>query len=71
MDRDTLLAHRVLWVREPERYDKPLARLDADEASVYDDLRLDRLGECVRLEQERIGFGRVLQAVVELLSHHN
>jgi hypothetical protein len=63
MDRETLLAHRALWGAEPERYGKPLLRLTPDEASLYDDLRLDRLGECVRLEQERIGFAHVARAV--------
>jgi hypothetical protein len=63
MDRETLLTHRALWGREPERQDKPLARLNAEEAAVYDDLRFDRLGERVRLEQERIRFGLVTQAV--------
>ena len=63
MDRGTLLAHRALWGSEPERYDKPLLRLTAEEGTVYDDLRLDRLGERVRLEQERIGFSHVARAV--------
>ena len=67
MDRKTLLDHRALWGEEPERYDKPLARLGAEEAAVYDDLRLDRLGKRVRLEQERIGMGHVVQTVARLL----
>jgi hypothetical protein len=65
MDRQTLLAHRASWGSEPERHDKPLLRLTADEAALYDDLRLDRLGERVRLEQERIGFAHVAAAVRE------
>lgn len=67
MDRETLLAHRALWGREPERHDKPLARLTDEEAALYDDLRTDRLGERVRLEQEHIGFGQVARAVAGLL----
>lgn len=57
MDRETLLGHRNLWVTEGSRYDKPLVRLTDAEQELYDDLRSDRLGEKVRLEQERIGFG--------------
>jgi hypothetical protein len=63
MDRETLLAHRELWGCEPERSDRTLLRLTADEAALYEDLRLDRLGEGVRLEQERIGFAHVGRAV--------
>jgi hypothetical protein len=33
-----------------------LDRLSSDEAAVYDDLVSDRLGDCVRLEQERIDW---------------
>jgi hypothetical protein len=67
MDRQTLLDHRAFWGEEPERYDKPLARLTAEETAVYDDLRLDRLGKRVRLEQERVGMGHVAQTVAGLL----
>lgn len=67
MDRETLLAHRALWGSEPERHDKPLHRLTAAETSLYDDLRHDRLGERVRLEQERIGFDHVARAVRQCL----
>jgi hypothetical protein len=69
MDRATLLGHRALWGEELEPHDKPLVRLTADEASVYDDLRFDRLGKRVRLEQERIGMGHVAQTVAGLLGH--
>jgi hypothetical protein len=59
MDRETLVRHRALWVRESNGYDGELARLTADERSVYDELRYNRLGDQVRLEQERIPFGWV------------
>ena len=36
-------------------YMKPLDRLTPGEGAVYDDLRSNRLGTRVRLEQERIG----------------
>jgi hypothetical protein len=65
MDRETLLAHRRLWVREPaeHRYLGQPDRLTPAEAELFEDLRHDRLGERVRLEQERIGYGFVERAV--------
>jgi hypothetical protein len=57
MDRETLLAHRLHWGQEPERARHDLSRLTAEEAAVYDDLRLDRHQPRLRLEQERVGFG--------------
>lgn len=65
MDRETLLVHRALWGSEgsTKRYEKSLERLSEDERALFDDLRFDRLGQGVRLEQERIGFGWVEQAV--------
>jgi hypothetical protein len=66
MDRETLLDHRALWGEEPEGYDKPLARLTAEEAAVYDDLRFDHLGKHVRLEQERIGYAHLGRVLAEL-----
>ena len=67
MDRTTLLAHRLLWSNEPEPTQRDLPRLTPDERALYDDLRWKRLGDGevrqVRLEQERIGFGHVAQAL--------
>lgn len=56
MDRETLVAHRDRWVVEDRPTRARLTRLDADEAQVYDDLVTDRLGDRVRLEQERINW---------------
>jgi len=56
MNRETLMAHRSLWVREHAPYRAALSRLDADEQTLFDDLLHDRLGENVRLEQERISY---------------
>jgi hypothetical protein len=67
MDRDTLMGHQEMWGREPLRHDKPLARLTPEECRLYDDLRLDRLGQCVRLEQERVRFSSVERALAALL----
>jgi hypothetical protein len=56
MDRATLLAHRDRWVVEPAPTSALLAHLHPDERALYDDLVADRLGEKVRLEQERIDW---------------
>ena len=63
MDRMTLLAHQAQWGREPQPEKRQLAHLDAEEAALYDDLRLNRLADQLRLEQERIGFGWVKRAL--------
>ena len=56
MDRDTLLAHRPMWTTEDVPFVASLERLTTAEAELYADLRFDRLGRSVRLEQERIPF---------------
>jgi hypothetical protein len=56
MDRETLMAHRTLWVHEHAPYRAGLSRLDPDEQALFDDLVYDRLGERVRLEQERVSY---------------
>jgi hypothetical protein len=66
MDRETLMAHRALWGREDDRHDGPLPHLASEEASLYEDLRLDRIGDHLRLEQERVGFGRLQSALRSL-----
>jgi hypothetical protein len=59
MDRETLLAHRLHWGEELEPARHDLSHLTPEEAAVYDDLRFDRHQPRLRLEQERVGFGRV------------
>ena len=67
MDRDTLLAHQAQWTEEPQPTQRDLPRLSPDEQWLYDDLRWRRLrDEPLRLEQERIAFGRVEWAVAAL-----
>ncbi len=56
MDRETLIAHRDRWVSEPSPTSARLRHLTPAEADLYDDLVCDRLGEAVRLEQERIAW---------------
>jgi hypothetical protein len=65
MDRETLEAHRPLWGREPAdaRYAGDSSRLTESERGLFEDLLLDKLGERVRLEQERIGYGWLQSAL--------
>jgi hypothetical protein len=57
MDEATLLAHRALWVAEPEPHRaEAIEHLDDVEQALYRDLRGDRWGVRLRLEQERIGW---------------
>ncbi|ARM31312.1 DUF3322 domain-containing protein [Prosthecochloris sp. HL-130-GSB] len=68
MDRDTLFAHRPLWGTENNPETATLTRLTAEERSLYDDLRNDKPANRLRLEQERIAFQALLDAL-EKLSH--
>lgn len=66
MDRETLMAHEQQWVTEPNPCVATLARVNVEERSLFDDLRNNRIGPAVRLEQERIGFkwvNRVLKSI--------
>ena len=63
MDRATLLAHRSQWVTEPAPTLATLERLDPEETRLYRDLIGDALGPAVRLEQERIRFSAIEQAL--------
>ena len=66
MDRSTLLAFEPLWGIEDSPLDRDLPRLNAQERALYDDLRDNRIGRHLRLEQERIGFGWVRDALARL-----
>jgi len=61
MDRETLLAHRAHWGEEPDPVHHDLPRLRDEEAAVYDDLRRNRLQPRLRLEQERVAYGWLLE----------
>ena len=63
MDRATLLAHRGQWVTEPRPTAATLDLLDAEEMELYRDLMEGALGPSVRLEQERIRFAAIEQAL--------
>ena len=68
MDRETLMAHRLLWVQEAVPHDRSLVRLTDAERALFEDLQFDRVGERVRLEQERISFG-YLQNALQRICH--
>lgn len=67
MDRETLLGHQALWGREDVPFRGMLAQLDPDESELFDVLVENRLGENLRLEQERISFGRLCQALQSVI----
>jgi len=59
------MRHQAHWSTELTPYVGALDRLTPTEASLYDDLRFDRLGRAIRLEQERIP----LREAVAILVH--
>lgn len=63
MDQRTLLAHRALWGVEMQPETGTLTRLNSEESALYDQLRQNHWGEHVRLEQERIGFDFLREAL--------
>jgi hypothetical protein len=63
MDRATLLAHRSQWVTESQPTAVRLDLLDQAEADLYRDLVDGAFGPSVRLEQERISFAALEQAL--------
>lgn len=66
MDHATLLAFKAQWGEEEKQTLRDLPRLNQEERALYDNLRDNRLGKNVRLEQERIGFGWVESALAAL-----
>ena len=66
MDSKTLLAHEKHWGEEPKTENRNLPRLSLDEQVVYDSLRDERIRPGLRLEQERIAFGWMQQALAAL-----
>jgi hypothetical protein len=66
MDRETLMTHRELWVKEETPSSEILNRLNSSERALYHDLKENQLGEQVRLEQERISFNWLKKALQTL-----
>ncbi len=63
MDHETLMEHQALWGVEPSPETGTLTRLTAEESVLYDQLRQDELGHHIRLEQEKIGFEWLVEAL--------
>lgn len=63
MDESTLLAHRTLWVGEKHPFLGDLQRLTEPERRLFEDLKGNRFGDRVRLEQERIAYSELLTAL--------
>lgn len=67
MDPATLLAHRSLCVEEPQPWTGPApALLQGDEQTLFNGLVQGTWGHRLRLEQERLPWGVVLQALAAL-----
>src|SRR6266699_3837521 len=67
MDRATLLGHREHWTTEPSPTAAALSRLDRAESALCADLISNAYAPSVRLEQERIRFSTVEEAVASLM----
>jgi hypothetical protein len=70
MNRETFHAFREFWTVEAKPARKAFHRLNADEASLLDDLQQDKLGSSLRLEQEIIPYPSVLGALREIGIFH-
>jgi hypothetical protein len=57
------MRHQPHWSHESAQHDAVLPRLKPAKSAVYDELRSNQLGKGVRLEQERIGYGWLEQAL--------
>jgi hypothetical protein len=66
MDRDTLLAHQQQWVTEPIPTTAALDLLAPAAQDLYRALCAGDLGPAVRLEQERISFAAIAQALADV-----
>ena len=63
MDQHTFLEHRALWGVEPSPETGILTRLTTVESTLYDQLRKNEWDHQVRLEQEKIGFEWLTEAL--------
>ncbi|MFT5657575.1 MAG: hypothetical protein ACI9KN_000848 [Gammaproteobacteria bacterium] len=66
MDRKTFLHHQDFWGVETSPQMRDLSRLDDGELQMYNDLRDNRFGHQLRLEQERIGYSYMLREIDKL-----
>ncbi len=66
MDCDTLHAHCMHWGEEPDQVLHDLPRLTVEESGLFNDLRDNRIRKNLRLEQERVGFQRVIDGLLSI-----
>jgi hypothetical protein len=66
MDRDTLMFHEGHWGEEKKQSTADLSNLHRPEASLYDDLRYNKIGKNLRLEQEFIDFAYLNKTIQTL-----
>ncbi|MBC3918116.1 hypothetical protein H8L32_11560 [Undibacterium sp. CY18W] len=66
MDRESLLKHKIHWGEESNQVTHDLYMLNNEEHLLFDDLREQRLGKNLRLEQERIQFEYVMNEVLRI-----
>jgi hypothetical protein len=71
MNRETLLSHGSLWVQEAAQHIGMLKRLTTEEQALFEDLQNGKIGDRVRLEQERISFGLLKQALDQVCRGSN
>lgn len=67
MDRETLVSHRDHWSEEPSQFSGSLGRLSDTEGQLYAELVDGQHGTRVRLEQERVRFGRVREVIHSII----
>jgi hypothetical protein len=63
MDSETLLEHIDLCIKEPAPTTASLQNLTNEETMFYKDIRENLYGDQIRLEQERISYGYIIQAL--------
>jgi hypothetical protein len=71
MDRETLLSHESFWGVEKHPTRGELSYLSPEENVLYHALIKGEFGKGVRLEQERISYARVMDAVTQILRTWN
>ncbi len=67
MDSETLMEHQALWGVESSPETGTLTRLTADESARYGQLGRDELGHQIRMEQEKIGFKWLVEALGHII----
>jgi len=70
MDEATLRQHRDFCVEEPAQHGgESLPNLTPEELALYRDLKFQKWGPCLRLEQERISWPEAWHKITE--AHHS